>query len=122
MYQIWVSELGGSHYTRDALYTRSYGMFRTEDLSPPRSGFWVHDPPTQCFQQTCYSAALALISGLVHALCGSFFSRELGPHWKNFYTSINSLEMFPDPTKNSVADDLARHMATEEIVGVGKSI
>ena len=26
LYQIWGSEQGGSHYTRDALYTRSYGI------------------------------------------------------------------------------------------------
>ena len=49
-----------------------------------------------------------------------FCSKELTDHWKKFYTSVTSLEMFPDPNASSVADDISHHMATEEIVGVGK--
>ena len=28
--------------------------------------------------------------------------------------------MFPDPKKSSIADEISHHMATEEIIGVGK--
>ncbi len=84
LYQIWGPQLGGLHYTRDALYTRSYGTVQKTVLRLGNCRIQIPPP--------CLNLDLGVGENIVHyvlVLARYWIQIPSPPVWIQIYTDIH---------------------------------